>query len=245
MAINRISGNILQDNLQRGANLAIQGNLVFFDIVNDRVGIRTETPSEEFEVGGNLKVGNVIVYRTGNVTVGNVWINNLQHPIANNDAATKFYVDSSLANVELGNFTFTNTTISTSLAVGNITLAPTGNGTVRIDTNSGLVIPVGNISERPLSAEVGTLRWNTELERAEIYDGTEWDQVVSDVTNQLIVPDGSSLSYTLDKPSTSASILVITNGIVQTPDLAYTVTGNLLTFVEAPLTTDIIDIRFL
>lgn len=245
MAINRISGNILQDNLQRGANLAIQGNLVFFDIVNDRVGIRTENPSEEFEVGGNLKVGNVIVYRTGNVTVGNVWINNLQHPIANTDAATKLYVDDRVANIELGAFTFSNTTISTSLAAGNITLTPTGNSTVRIDTNSGLVIPVGNISERPVSAEVGTFRWNTELERAEIYDGTEWGQVVSDVTNQLITPDGSSLSYTLNKPSTSAAVLVITNGIVQTPDLAYTVSGNLLTFAEAPLTTDIIDIRFL
>jgi hypothetical protein len=245
MAINRISGNILQDNLQRGANLAIQGNLVFFDIVNDRVGILTETPRQQFEVGGNLQVGNVIVYRTGNVTVGNVWINNLLDPIANSDAATKRYVDDSVGNIELGAFTFSNTTISTSLAVGNITLEPTGNSTVIIDTTSGLVIPVGNTSQRPVSPQTGTLRWNTELERAEIYNGIEWDQVVSDVTAQLIVPDGSSLVYTLDRLATSAAVLVITNGIVQTPTVAYTVVNDQLIFVEAPLTTDIIDIRFL
>jgi hypothetical protein len=38
---------------------------------------------------------------------------------------------------------------------------------------------------------------------------------------------------------------VITNGVVQTPTLAYTVVGNVLSFVEAPLTTDTVDIRFL
>jgi len=245
MAINRISGNILQDNLQRGANLAIQGNLVFFDIVNNRVGILTETPGAELEVGGNLQVGNVIVYAAGNVDVGNVWINNLQSPVANLDAATKLYVDQTVGNIQLGNFSFSNTTISTTISPANITLLPTGNGEVIIDTTSGLVIPVGTTDQRPTTPATGTLRWNTDLQRAEIYDGTEWDQVASDVSAQLITPDGSSLAYTLDRITTAAAVLIITNGIVQTPAVAYTVAGNVLTFVEAPLTTDIIDVRFL
>lgn len=245
MAINRISGNILQDNLQRGANLAIQGNLVFFDIVNNHVGILTETPQQEFEVAGNLQVGNVIVYQTGNIDVGNVWINNLQNPVVDTDAATKFYVDQNIGNIQLGNFSFSNTTISTTISPGNITLTPSGNSTVAIDTTSGLIIPVGNTDQRPVSPVTGTLRWNTDLERAEIYDGVEWDQVASDVSFQLITPDGSSLNYVLDRPATSAAVLVITNGIVQTPTVSYTVAGNILSFTEAPLTTDIIDIRFL
>jgi hypothetical protein len=245
MAINRISGNILQDNLQRGANLAIQGNLVFFDIVNNRVGISTETPGAELEVGGNLQVGNVVVYAAGNVDVGNVWINNLQSPVANLDAATKLYVDQTVGNIELGNFSFSNTTISTTISPANITLAPTGNSEVIIDTTSGLVIPVGTTDQRPTTPVTGTLRWNTDLQRAEIYDGTEWDQVASDVSAQLITPDGSSLAYTLDRITTAAAVLIITNGIVQTPAVTYTVTGNVLTFVEAPLTTDVIDVRFI
>ena len=245
MAINRISGNILQDNLQRGANLAIQGNLVFFDIVNDRVGIATETPGQALEVGGNVKVGNVVIYQTGNIDAGNVFINNLQDPVANADAATKFYVDATVGNIQLGNFSFSNTTISTTISPANITLAPTGNSEVIIDTTSGLVLPVGDTDQRPDSPATGTLRWNTDLERAEIYDGTEWDQVSSDISAQLITPDGSSLTYTLDRATTAAAVLIITNGIVQTPAAAYTVSGNVLTFVEAPLESDIIDVRFL
>lgn len=245
MAINRISGNILQDNLQRGANLAIQGNLVFFDVVNNRVGIVTETPSEDFEVGGNVKVGNVVIRRSGNIDAGNVFINNLQTPTANTDAATKIYVDSSIGNIQLGNFSFDDTTISTTTTPSAITLAPTGNSQVIIDTTSGLVIPVGNTAQRSAAPDTGTLRFNTDLDRAEIYDGVDWQQVTSGISTQLITPDGVSVNYSLDRPTTAAAVLIITNGIVQTPAVSYTVAGNVLTFVEAPLASDIVDVRFL
>ena len=52
MAINKISGNILQDNLMRGANLAIQGNLIYFDITNNRVGVKESAPLDDFTVAG-------------------------------------------------------------------------------------------------------------------------------------------------------------------------------------------------
>jgi len=59
MAIQRVSGNILQDNLQRGANLSIQGNLAYFDVTNNRVGILTSTPGDEFNVIGVANASNV------------------------------------------------------------------------------------------------------------------------------------------------------------------------------------------
>ena len=245
MAINRISGNILQDNLQRGADLSIQGNLIYFDIVNNRVGIKTSNPSDDFEVDGILRIGNVVITAGGNINAGNVNINNLAAPVANSDAATKLYADNIAANSNIGNFTFSNTTISTSVSPGNITLLPTANSTVIIDTVSGLVIPVGNTAQRPSPAATGTIRYNTESERIEVYDGTEWDLVASDISSQLIIPDGTSVNYALDRSTTASAILVITNGVVQTPTLAYSVAGNLLSFVEAPLTTDTVDIRFL
>jgi hypothetical protein len=245
MAINSISGNILQDNLQRGADLSIQGNLIYFDIVNNRVGIKTSNPSDDFEVDGIFRVGNVVITAGGNINAGNVNINNLAAPVANSDAATKFYADNIAANSNIGNFTFSNTTISTSVSPGNITLLPTANSTVIIDTVSGLVIPVGNTAQRPSPAATGTIRYNTESERIEVYDGTEWDLVASDISSQLIIPDGTSVNYALDRSTTASAILVITNGVVQTPTLAYSVAGNLLSFVEAPLTTDTVDIRFL
>lgn len=64
MAINKISGNILQDNLVRGANLAFQGNLVYIDVVNNRVGINTASPTHTLTVSGNAHIDGVTI--TGN-----------------------------------------------------------------------------------------------------------------------------------------------------------------------------------
>ena len=43
----------------------------------------------------------------------------------------------------------------------------------------GVVIPVGNNAERPagVDSEAGMLRYNTEDERTEIFDGTNWTSV--------------------------------------------------------------------
>jgi hypothetical protein len=246
MAINRISGNILQDDLRRGSNLAVQGNLIYFDVVNNRIGVLTSTPDDTLEVVGILRVGNVTIDDVGNIDAGGVNINQVAEPVVDADAATKLYVDTKTGNLtSVGNITFSNTTISTNLAEGNITLEPTGNSTVIIDTTSGLVIPVGNSLQRPDPAQTGTVRFNTEVQRVEIYDGNGWEDIVSNVAVQIITPDGSSLSYVLDRSSTAAALLVATNGVVQLPGVAYTVAGNVIAFAEPPLTSDIIDIRFL
>lgn len=249
MAVNRISGNILQDNLQRGANLSIQGNLAFFDVINDRVGILTDSPTEAFEVAGNLRVGNIVLNLSGNIDAGNNNINNLAEPVIDTDAATKFYVDSFAANANIGNFSFSANTISLSGSPGNITIAPTGNGILIIDTVSGLVIPASTTVDRPSLPPTGTIRYNTTTGYIEVFDGVGWDSLQTAgstvINNQTITPDGSTSSYTLDQSSTSAGVLVSFNGVVQTPDTTYSVTGNTITFTEPPLVTDIIQIRFL
>lgn len=348
MAINKISGNILQDNLQRGANLSIQGNLAYFDISNSRVGILTDTPGDTFTVAGianatdvritsstpsgifyasgnrlvvndsnltfdgstltllgtaniaNLSIsgnietaGNITggnIGTTGNVSAGNVVSTGLVQGVdlitqtANignvNISGNSISADSGIlelgsnANISitggspdyvlatdgtgnlvwvaggnivgsLGNLAISNTTILSNIANANITLQPSNNQTVIIDTTSGLVIPVGTELERPSPAATGTIRFNVNIGRIEVYDGTEWDSMVSGVTNQLFAGDNSTLTFVLDRASTSAATLVMFNGVVQIPTVAYTVTGNLITFVEPPLTSDIIDIRFL
>lgn len=245
MAINRISGNILQDNLQRGTNLSIQGNLIFFDINTNRVGIRTSTPDSDLDVVGVFTVGSVTINSTGNIDAGGVNINALADPVANADAATKSYVDSQIGNVgTIGNLEISNTTITTDLAEGNITLTPTGNSTVIIDATSGLVLPTGNTAQRPNNDVVGTIRFNTDSDQLEIYNG-DWNDVVANVTNQTLDGDGSTVTFTLNRDSTAASALIMINGVVQLPTSAYTVAGNQLTFSQAPVTADTIDIRFL
>lgn len=76
MAINRISGNILQDNLQRGANLSIQGNLVYVDIDNVRLGVNTSATTHTLTVVGNAHIagielsGNAISADSGVLALG-------------------------------------------------------------------------------------------------------------------------------------------------------------------------------
>lgn len=60
--IDRITGPMLESNLLReGANLSIETNLLFFDVVNDRIGIGNTAPDRSFVVSGNTKVNNLEV----------------------------------------------------------------------------------------------------------------------------------------------------------------------------------------
>ena len=62
MAIGRISGPMLYSNLERqGVDLAVEGNLIYADVTQLRVGIRTNTPDAELQVVGQSHLGNIVV----------------------------------------------------------------------------------------------------------------------------------------------------------------------------------------
>jgi hypothetical protein len=250
MAINFIQGQILANNLQRdGIDLAFDTDLVYLDVGANAVGINTTTPASTLEVVGNITVGNIVIPNIGNVNLGNVNINNLSNPTQNQDAATKYYVDQNIGNIgTAGNLTFSNTTISTNLANGNITLAATGVDMVTIAGNLGLNLPVGNTAQQPATAVQGTLRFNSETVQLEVYNGSQWVAATNEqsvITNQTITPDGSSSSYNLDQSTTADAILVTINGISQTPTVDYSVSANVLNLTTTPLSTDIIQVRFI
>ena len=46
-----------------------------------------------------------------------------------------------------------------------------------IDDTGYLKLPVGTTAQRPASPSVGYMRWNTTDNRAEVYTGTQWEQV--------------------------------------------------------------------
>jgi hypothetical protein len=151
-------------------------------------------------------------------------------------------------NVSIGNLQIANTTITTDGTIANIVIQPVGNGIVSINTTTGLILPVGNTVQRPNPASEGTMRFNSDNLRVEVYDGTEWDQIVSGVTNQTFNGDGSTVAFTLDRSTTSAAALIMLNGVTQLPGTAYNISPNPstnLVFTEAPAVSDVIDIRYL
>ena len=109
MAINRISGNTLQDDLVRGNNLSFQGDLLYIDVGNSRVGVSTTTPEVSLDVVGNINAQGVTL--SGNITVDTVLgsIQGVSGEFSGNVQATLFQGDVSGAtatftgNIEAGN----------------------------------------------------------------------------------------------------------------------------------------------
>jgi hypothetical protein len=79
MAIGKITGPMLNSNLDRqGTNLAIDRNLVYFDVNNRYVGINTTSPSYALDNPGNARLanititGNTITSNTGKINLGSI-----------------------------------------------------------------------------------------------------------------------------------------------------------------------------
>ena len=153
--------------------------------------------------------------------------------------------NANIANVILGNVTFSNTTISTSITSANLILSPSGAGAVQVAGTGAMGLPYGTTAQRPTTVAIGYLRFNTDLGEIESWDGAGWvTPGTSIITSDIINPDGTSNVYTLSSNSVTTGLMVSINGTMQQPYTAYTViNNNQIQFTETPLTSDIIDVR--
>ena len=68
MAVGRISGPLLKENLIRnGIDLAFETDLLYLDVNNQSIGIKTTSPTHELQVNGTTKTTNLIVDTTANL----------------------------------------------------------------------------------------------------------------------------------------------------------------------------------
>jgi len=167
-----------------------------------------------------LTAGNV-VYIAGYQYVGDLGVTNIP------------------SGANIGNLNFTDTTISSTTA-----------NLVTFGGTSGIVIPAGNIDQRPSPATTATIRFNTINDTLEIWDGTNWVSGTGDIsviTNQTLNGDNSTTVFNLDQAATAESILVSINGVLQTPGVDYTTSQSpdQITFTTAPAAGDVIQVRFI
>jgi len=130
--------------------------------------------------------------RAEQIQVGSIVINNntisASTPNTNISLTT---TGTGAVNVE--NFAFKDSTVT---AAPNtiLTFQQTGDGYFKFTGTSGLVIPFGLSSERPLIAELGMVRYNTSDKRLEVYNGSTWINSAGESTANVTVGEAEELS---------------------------------------------------
>ena len=182
------------------------------------------------------------VYVSGARYVGQT---GLQTFVSNIGIANNFTVSGNIT--VNGNLITSN--INASTANANIAITPGINGFVAVNTTSAFQVPVGTATQYPVVNRVGMLRWNTDYGYLEIYTGATWEAVgleggSSIVTSDVFTGDGSTKTFSpLSQSLTTTGAVVTVNGVLQLPSTSYTISGTSITFVEAPVSTDIIEVR--
>ena len=70
----------------------------------------------------------------------------------------------------------------------------TGNAYLKIENTSGMVVPLGTSAERPGTPEVGTTRYNKQLEYLETWNGSNWINAAGEVES-IASSDVEDLAY--------------------------------------------------
>jgi len=185
---------------------------------------------------GNLSTAGT-VNATGNISGGNLNSNN----------ALTVTATGTLGNLEV---------LGTGNIVGKVIIgdpllnnANTANAALAMGSTTSILMPVGNTLQRPSVAEIGMLRFTTTGDALEVYTSSGWENVgvpaFTVITADSFTGNGVANTFTLTTDSTTAATIVSINGIVQIPTTAYSVSGNVLTFTEAPAVSDVIDARIL
>jgi hypothetical protein len=149
MAVGRISGPLLKENLIRnGIDLAFETDLLYLDVNNQRIGIKTTSPTHELQVSGTSKTTNLIVDTRANL--GEVAIEGNTISTTNQflNLATLDTVVA-LNKIRIDSIDIEGNAITTNSSNANLEFRPNGTGAVNVHSNlnvDGNIHATGNIS---------------------------------------------------------------------------------------------------
>ena len=152
MAVGRITGPLLKANLVRqGVDLAFETDLLYIDVTNGRIGIKTSSPSTDLQINGTTRTTNLEVTNqadiasftiSGNTIASSNSVINLE-PSGTNPVV---YQAKLLVN---NNLQITTNQISTTTTNADLNLTTTGTGQVNVNSNmlvNGDLHATGNIT---------------------------------------------------------------------------------------------------
>lgn len=114
-------------------------------------------------------------------------------------------------------------------------------------TAQAVSIAKGSANKRPKNPKIGDLRYNTDVNAIEVFDGTEFQYQPKTGEVALVIDnftgDGSTTTFQMgEEPSHAKQILVFIGSVYQDYTTAYTVTADEITFTSAPPNGETINI---
>ena len=217
MAIGRISGPLLKANLLReGVNLAFENDLLYLDVNNSRIGVKTVSPQYDLDVNGTTRAPALEVSTLANIadiTITGTTISTSQPTLTLGAADNVIYQNK----LTVDSLDLENNVIRSNETNANIEFSPNGTGTVEIfaDTNvTGNIVATGSITADGNitigDADTDNVTFNAEIASNIIPDATntyslgsatkQWQDVrtqnffAGTVTTSSIVVDGVDIA---------------------------------------------------
>lgn len=221
--LGRISGPLLAANLLRqGIDLAFETDLLYLDVTNGRIGIKTSAPTKDLLVNGTSNSTNLIVdtqFTVPNFSVSTNYIQNLTGPIyIQPDQST----DPKIVTDKLGtlNLRISDQLIENITLNSDINLSP--NGTGKVVFNASQVYIDGNLhSTNNITADGNVIFGNTDADST-FFNSDIKSDLIPNTTGQYDL--GSSLKNwkTLYANTVNTSLLESSSAIVNNIDMLLT-----------------------
>lgn len=214
MAVGRITGPLLKSNLLRnGVNLAFETNLLYLDVVNGRVGIKTTSPAYDLDINGTTRTSNLTVTTQADlasftISGNTISSTNSQINLTPNGVSPVVYQGT----IVTGNLQLSTNTIATTGTNTDLNITTTGTGVVNVNSNmlvNGNLHATGNI----------TADGNITFGNAPTDTVTFAAEVASN-----IIPDGNNTRNLGSNSLKWAN--TYTNNVLATSITASTITGN-------------------
>jgi len=152
VAVGRISGPLLKANLLRqGVDLAFETDLLYLDVNNSRVGIKTASPQAELDVNGSARIQTLDILDT-TLPIGNITIDGATNTISTTQPIFNIATPNSVIyqdRLQVDDIEIDGSVVRTLGTNQNMEFRPNGTGTVNIYGNTnitGNLHATGNIS---------------------------------------------------------------------------------------------------